>query len=190
VPATTLTEAKLKLDIGAGGVKTPGYKTVDADPSVEPDILCNVLDGIPVSDDSCTHLRLSHVLEHFTPADGLKLLRELHRILAPGGTLFVEVPDLLEVARRIVDQNGLDIIPPPGLSLALYPHGVIYGSQENEYQFHKTGYTPPYLRQTMERSGFIVDTITTVFPENMHVLRCTATKAGSVRQVPVEADGG
>lgn len=179
----------MKLDIGAGTAPHPGYKSVDADPATNPEIVCNVLEGIPVPDDSCTHLRLSHVLEHFTPTEGLTLLRELHRILTPGGILFIEVPDLLAVAQRIVDHKGLDIIPPPGLSAALYPHGVIYGGQWNEWQYHKTGYTVPFLSQTLERCGYLIDTIGVTFYDNMHVIRAVASKAGRAGEVPLETDG-
>jgi SAM-dependent methyltransferase len=36
----------------------------------------------------------SHVLEHLTPDEGETLLRELHRVLRPGGILRIAVPDL------------------------------------------------------------------------------------------------
>jgi SAM-dependent methyltransferase len=36
----------------------------------------------------------SHVLEHLTPGEAESLLRELHRILRPGGIVRIAVPDL------------------------------------------------------------------------------------------------
>lgn len=36
----------------------------------------------------------SHVLEHLTPREGAALLREVHRVLRPGGILRISVPDL------------------------------------------------------------------------------------------------
>jgi predicted SAM-dependent methyltransferase len=39
----------------------------------------------------------SHVLEHFDREDALGLLAECHRVLTPGGTLRVVVPDLLRI---------------------------------------------------------------------------------------------
>ena len=37
-------------------------------------------------------VHLSHVIEHFTPNDALKLLQEIHRVLKPGGTLIIRTP--------------------------------------------------------------------------------------------------
>lgn len=39
-------------------------------------------------------VRLQHVFEHFSPEDGLVLLRKLALIIAPGGYLLMTVPDL------------------------------------------------------------------------------------------------
>ena len=38
---------------------------------------------------------LEHVLEHLNILDGIKLIKELHRILMPGGILRISVPSLL-----------------------------------------------------------------------------------------------
>jgi SAM-dependent methyltransferase len=39
----------------------------------------------------------SHVLEHLTPSEAAGVLRELHRVLRPGGIVRISVPDLDEV---------------------------------------------------------------------------------------------
>ena len=54
----------------------------------------DLLKGFPYPDGSMDVVYSSHVLEHFTRAQGLFLLREAHRVLKPGGILRIVVPNL------------------------------------------------------------------------------------------------
>jgi predicted SAM-dependent methyltransferase len=59
--------------------------------------------GIPHEDASVDAIFSSHMLEHVTPEDALFILSECYRVLKPGGTLRVVVPDLKRVTRRYLD---------------------------------------------------------------------------------------
>lgn len=48
----------------------------------------------PFADDSAQEIMASHILEHFTKADGRRFLAECYRVLAPGGQLHIAVPDM------------------------------------------------------------------------------------------------
>jgi predicted SAM-dependent methyltransferase len=50
--------------------------------------------GIPFADDCVDFVYSSHFLEHLFRPDALRLLRETHRVLRPGGVVRVCVPDL------------------------------------------------------------------------------------------------
>ena len=50
--------------------------------------------GIPFTDASADNIFSSHFLEHLSRSDGCQLLTECYRVLKPGGTLRVGVPDL------------------------------------------------------------------------------------------------
>ena len=54
----------------------------------------NLLEGIPLKDNSVDVVYHSHVLEHFTKNDGAKFMKECHRVLKRGGIIRVAVPDL------------------------------------------------------------------------------------------------
>jgi SAM-dependent methyltransferase len=54
---------------------------------------------LPWRDASVDAIYASHLLEHLTREEGDRLLRECHRVLAPGGIVRIVVPDL----RAIVD---------------------------------------------------------------------------------------
>ncbi len=65
----------------------------------EPDVLC---DGahLPYSDGMYDYFVLHHVLEHFGCGEAEGLVREAHRVLRPGGSLLIFIPDVRELAKR------------------------------------------------------------------------------------------
>lgn len=85
-------DAQLKglmcVDIGGGLNSYPGYTTVDLREGS--DYVCDLNNGIPLPDNSVGVLNASHILEHLH--DKTKIMAEIHRVLAPGGWAFIEVP--------------------------------------------------------------------------------------------------
>lgn len=82
-----------KLDIGSGISKRAGYETLDNDPIVNPDILADIEEKIPVEDETYDEIRCHHILEHIETKNKVKVLGELWRILKKGGILDIEVPN-------------------------------------------------------------------------------------------------
>lgn len=78
----------LCVDIGGGLNPYPNYITIDL--REDADIQHNLNDGIPLPDNSVGVLNASHILEHLN--DKTKIMAEIHRVLAPGGWAFIEVP--------------------------------------------------------------------------------------------------
>lgn len=62
----------------------------------------DIVRGLPVADRSARGVYASHVLEHLTLADCRTALRNTLRILAPGGTFRLIVPDLEARARHYI----------------------------------------------------------------------------------------
>ena len=67
-----------------------------ADPCV---IAHDLRRGIPFADESFEVVYHSHVLEHLSQVEAHRFLCECCRVLTPGGTMRVVVPDLEEIAR-------------------------------------------------------------------------------------------
>jgi SAM-dependent methyltransferase len=78
----------LKIDIGGGLNPYPNYITVDL--REDADVVADLNEGIPLEDNSVGVLNASHILEHLT--DKNKIMAEIHRVLAPGGWAFIEIP--------------------------------------------------------------------------------------------------
>lgn len=82
----------MKLNIGSGYKKYPGFLNVDNDPLTEPDILVDIETGIfPIQDNSVSEIRAYHILEHI--GEGFfKLMQELYRISENGAIIDIQVP--------------------------------------------------------------------------------------------------
>jgi predicted SAM-dependent methyltransferase len=86
------TRSPLTLDLGGGYRKgSNGWITVDV--SHECDLYWDLRYGIPFGDNSVDALYSSHLFEHLPYEDGQKLLRESLRVLKPGGSFSIVVPN-------------------------------------------------------------------------------------------------
>jgi predicted SAM-dependent methyltransferase len=82
----------LKLNLGSGEMNMTGWQNVDiADSGGGVDL--SVFPW-PFEDNSASEILASHILEHFTKADARLFLDECWRVLAPGGCLWLAVPDM------------------------------------------------------------------------------------------------
>ena len=93
----------LKLHIGAGASRLPGWVNIDNFPA---ELALDVTWGLPFGDGAADYVFMSHILEHlFYPEGALMLLREVNRVLAPGGRLRVIVPDVEKCLKAYVEQD-------------------------------------------------------------------------------------
>lgn len=87
------------LNVGCGSTFHPRWVNVDFNAASTGVIACDIREGLPFADGAFQACYSSHVLEHLTPAEAARLLREMHRVLVPGGVVRVVVPDLELVVR-------------------------------------------------------------------------------------------
>ena len=79
------------LDAGCGVNKHPGAIGIDRNPNTCADVIAD-LDRFPwpFQDNSFREIRAIHVIEHV--ADVVRTVEEFHRLLAPGGRVFIVTP--------------------------------------------------------------------------------------------------
>ncbi len=83
--------SKRILDVGCGIKKYPGSIGLDRNANTNADVLYD-LDRFPYPfrDSSFSELRAIHVIEHVS--DVIRAMEEFHRVLEPGGRLFISTP--------------------------------------------------------------------------------------------------
>jgi len=135
----------LKLNIGSARVKIPGYINIDRTLGTEAYPLpLNIVqeDGscIAITDEGVQEVRASHVLEHFSFDDVPKVLGEWSRVLAPGGRMFISVPDYDKVSelRKAGDARW-----------RLY----LMGGQTHANDYHQSVFDRVTLREHMLAAG-------------------------------------
>lgn len=90
----------LRLNLGCADKHFDGWVNVDLDRA---DVNWNLAAmPWPWEVDSVNEIMASHILEHFDKLDGYRFLNECKRILKPGGTLHIAVPDLDKFIRAKV----------------------------------------------------------------------------------------
>lgn len=79
------------LDLGAGAVvRAPGAIRADSSRTVKPDVVLDARHPLPFRDHSFARVYCYDLVEHIP--DTAALMNEIHRVLTPGGTLFITTP--------------------------------------------------------------------------------------------------
>jgi SAM-dependent methyltransferase len=131
---------------------------LDIDPGVEPDIVDSIVGLKKVKSESVDAVWSSHNLEHVYAHEVPVVLRAFHRVLRPGGTALITMPDLQSVAQYVargkLEETLYEV--PSGPIAAL---DILYGwrrpiREGNEFMAHKTGFTKGTLSRKLRDAGF------------------------------------
>lgn len=136
----------MKLHIGGKEIKD-GWKILNAQQFSGVDYLGDIRDLSQFGDNSCEEVYASHVLEHVPHNHTFDALKGIHRILIQGGKFFVSVPDLDILCRTYINP-----ITKPDQKLAVMK--MMFGAQEDEYDFHYVGWNQEFLYHFLKLVGF------------------------------------
>ncbi|RDD52880.1 MAG: class I SAM-dependent methyltransferase [Candidatus Korarchaeota archaeon NZ13-K] len=156
------------LNLGCGLDKrrsTDEEKWVNADirPEVEPDVVMDMAETpYPFPDEEFDLVLLYDSLEHVPFGKIDDVIREIRRITKTGGKLVIKCPDLEAIALKYI----LNYYRNGDYRLLSY---IIYGAQDYEHNFHKSGFTMKAMRNLLESHGFRVDSMRIVQETNMLV---------------------
>lgn len=93
---------ELLINIGCGQVAHPEWLNFDSHPVGRHIRRRDLRRGLPCEAGSAAMCYSSHVLEHLTPREAIKFLREQFRVLKSAGIIRVVVPDLEAICRNLL----------------------------------------------------------------------------------------
>lgn len=82
----------LKLDLGCGVNKKPGFLGVDRRAFDGVDVVADLTGTWPWADNTVEEINLNHVLEHFSGVERVHIFNEMYRVLIPGGKALIATP--------------------------------------------------------------------------------------------------
>lgn len=122
----------MKIHLGCGKRRLPGFVHIDPDEATKPAYVGSA-EHIPVDDNVASLLYFSHGLEHVRKRDVPAAVAEFRRVLRPGGTLRLSVPDFEVLVELYLS----------GVSLTRL--GCINGGQDNAHDVHFAVYDYEHL---------------------------------------------
>ena len=121
---------------------------LNAQPGPNVDIVGDFRDLSRFADASVEDIYASHVLEHLAySAEVVPALTACHRILLPGGRLLIAVPNMDTVCRLMLH-------PESTLQVKFHLMRILFGGQRDEWDYHRTGFTPDLLASFLGEAGF------------------------------------
>lgn len=132
-----------RLEIGSGRMPHKGYETIDVEAYANPTYLG---DFRKMNFSEVEEIRSHHLLEHFGRQEGEEVLKLWYSWLKPQGVLIVETPDFEEICRQW-DVNHY------------WMTRHAFGSQEQDWAFHRDGWYEEKFKEVLPRLGFEIVSI-------------------------------
>ncbi|MDC3121181.1 methyltransferase domain-containing protein [Candidatus Pelagibacter sp.] len=136
----------MKLNIG-GLIVKEGWKILNIQKDEGVDFVGDISDLSRFEDNSIEEIYASHVVEH-VPKDKVEItLKGIHRVLKVSGKFYISVPDL-DILFHSFRSTLLNI------EIKKHILAMIFGGQDDQYDFHYYGYNFEVLEDYLKSSGF------------------------------------
>ncbi|NUQ67421.1 MAG: methyltransferase domain-containing protein [Phycisphaerales bacterium] len=96
------------VNLGSGGHPVAGMINCDGNLFRRPDCWLDLRNRLPFPDGSCALVTCSHTLEHLYPDECIEVLREIRRILRPGGLARIATPSMSHALEMAQGKAHLD----------------------------------------------------------------------------------
>jgi predicted SAM-dependent methyltransferase len=166
----------LRLNIGCGKVKLPGWVNIDIRPGA--DLVVDIRKALPFKQSTVDLIYCEHVLEHLAYNEGQRLLKEFQRCLKQTGIVRIAMPDL----DYIIEKYNTDWKDQDWLTWPEYASVATKGQMINmcfRSWGHKYLYNEEDLRNELIGAGFPKTKHCTINESDHDTLRDLETRADS-----------
>jgi predicted SAM-dependent methyltransferase len=143
----------MKLQVGSsevvGRYRGKDWLNLDIEHHSGVNIVADASERIPLDDNTIEEIHCIHVLEHVTRDKYVPMLKEMYRVLKPGGVLYVETPDF----RGTINNLQGALITGNLIEIHKWTTSV-YGKNERPGMAHYWGFYEELLQRAMEVNGF------------------------------------
>jgi len=138
-----------KLHIG-GTQRADGWEILNTTPGQHVDHVCNANELSQFDDGTFSEIYASHVVEHLDYKNELtSTLKEWWRIMAPGGKIYISVPDLDILAELILSKDKLT------LDERFFVMMMLFGGHKDKYDYHVVGLNEEFLTDFLKVAGYV-----------------------------------
>lgn len=140
-----------RLNWGCGSTTPLGWVNSDLKDEPGVDLAADIRDGLPVPDDTFDYIVSIHALPMISLPDLVPTLQELRRMLKPGGTLRLSLPDLdrgMDAYRR--GERDYFLVPDDDAESI----GAKFVTQLLWYGWSVTVFTADFACELLDKAGF------------------------------------
>lgn len=154
----------LKLNVGCGSVKFPGWINIDIEPGA--DLVVDLRNGLPLKNNTADFIYNEHFIEHLNHEDGEKAVKEFYRVLKAGGVLRIATPELDYIIDKYMDDwNDQDWLSWPvheyiktrgqmiNIAMREWGHEYLYNEEDLTNLLKKVGFQK-ITRQKLKKSDY------------------------------------
>ena len=137
-----------KLHIGGRQI-APGWEIFNAVEAPGVDHLGDARDLSRFPDNEFSAIYASHIVEHIDYKDEMEsTLKEWYRVLQPGGSLYVSVPDMDTLAKIFLEKNLTT-------GERFQVMRMMFGGHMDKYDYHLVGLNFEFLYFYLQLVGFV-----------------------------------
>ncbi len=138
-----LTANTTKLNLGCRTRVLDGWKNFDCDPHPGVDVVGDIRNLSMFEDGTVSEIMASHCAEHVPHPQTLPMLKEWHRVLEPGGKLYIAVPDFARCVELYL-----------ALGMTQWLQDYVSGGHEYATAKHEAIFDEAKLSSLLKEAGF------------------------------------
>lgn len=142
---------KKKLNLGSGEMLLKDHINFDAQIFKRHGIFTDTLGFVEkltdiYEENTFDEVLSAHVIEHQLEPDSIKMLKDIHKVLKPGGKAIIEGPDFLG-AQKVAGENVQQAIR------WIMSH-TVHPKKWGDHWYHKSAWTKDIVAEAMEKVGY------------------------------------